>query len=62
MSSKLTPTCQMCGSPNANRKLNYTKGDGSDGRLIVCSECASTWKTEKSNDGVWALTVDLNKI
>jgi hypothetical protein len=61
--SKPAPACEMCGSPkSAHRKLNYTKGDGSTGRLIVCNTCADAWKTERGEDGVWALTIDLAKI
>jgi len=52
----------MCGSPKAHQKLNYTKGDGSTGRLIVCNACAGAWKTERGEDGVWALTIDLDKL
>jgi len=57
--TKPVPTCEMCGSPNAHRRLNYTKADGSTGRLIVCNTCADAWKTERGEDEVWALT---NKI
>jgi hypothetical protein len=60
--NKPAPTCEMCGSHNAERKLNYTKGDGSTGRLAVCSECASAWRTHQAEDGVWALKIDLDKI
>jgi hypothetical protein len=61
--SKPAPTCEMCDSPKrGHRKLNYTKGDGSTGQLVVCSECASAWKTTQHEDGVWALTIDLDKI
>ncbi len=47
--SKPTPRCEMCGSPKAHQRLNYTKGDGSR-------------KTERGEDGVWALTIDLDKL
>jgi ribosome-binding protein aMBF1 (putative translation factor) len=61
--SKPVPTCEMCGSPKRGaRKLNYTKGDGSTGQLVVCNECALAWKTTQDEDGVWALTIDLDKI
>jgi len=62
-SREQTRTCEMCGSPKRrHRKLNYTKGDGSTGQLVVCNECASAWKTTQHEDGVWALTIDLDKI
>jgi len=58
LSTKPSPTCEMCRSSQpAHRKLNYTKGDGSTGRLLVCDSCAGAWKTEKGENGVWALTI-----
>ncbi len=53
---------EMCGGPKAHRHLKYTKGDGSTGRLLLCETCADAWKAERGEDGVWTLTVDLEKI
>jgi hypothetical protein len=61
MTKRQRPTCDLCGSPNARRRLPYNKADSRTGLLSVCSRCADALPVEKDTDGKWSLTVDLEE-